>query len=812
MQNNNDQLDRTKELPKVDTSATEENVKNEEVTSAQQETSATEAFSESMVVEKEDVEINSEGGFDGGDTAEFVFDKEQIDAKNLQESAKDYYDATHSDSIEDKVSELCKLADASFGDDEKQDIVLPFSDDDEEDGRKKKKKSRKEKKRDKKKKKGAVSDDDIAMLTGDIDKVFSDMEQDGEQAGLPSAEKLMGEQVEDGSTEYKNPFAEEGGEDAEETEEDKLMKAFGGVRGHFKSFESVFGEDVPDEEYTDKEQEETIIKTLRKNAIFAMISVVLTLVASVFCIYFETAAGTFLPNPEIFEAGKYGVTYAMSMLQIMFLCVLFNFEGVRRAFKGLRFARPSAEGFCAVTVCVCTLHSILSAAIVSDGPQLKSFCSVGCIALLVLSVNSFIKAYTALSSFCIVASKAPKISSVNLDRSSNEAASFEKYLDNETTLFTVGKSNFVSGFFKKLSAVPAASGKTVKISIGVVAAALLAGVVCGVFSDVYSGICAFTTVCLSALPVNALLSTALPFLLATIKAKKTQTAYIGEAACDYYESTGVVSFGDTEVFPARSVKVSSIRTYGENRIDKVILYMAKVFEKVEGPLSYVFANSVQSIDDNSIEAQIVEHFADGISAKIDGKDILVGTEVFMRLYDVETPLDNIDESFTRSLGSIMYLSVDGKLASKFYVKYTMNRNFENILHAFYDAGICVGIKTLDPCITTELICGNLKGANYPVSVIKNYSKEEEAPVNSETDGAMVTLSNVHNFLKNFIRLDNLRNVYRSNNVICLFSAIVGAVLAIALNVTQLSLLGVLFIIAFQLIWCVPTVLVSIFSK
>ena len=124
MQNNNDQLDRTKELPKVDTSATEENVKNEEVTSAQQETSATEAFSESMVVEKEDVEINSEGGFDGGDTAEFVFDKEQIDAKNLQESAKDYYDATHSDSIEDKVSELCKLADASFGDDEKQDIVL----------------------------------------------------------------------------------------------------------------------------------------------------------------------------------------------------------------------------------------------------------------------------------------------------------------------------------------------------------------------------------------------------------------------------------------------------------------------------------------------------------------------------------------------------------------------------------------------------------------------------------------------------------------------------------------------------------------
>ena len=300
--------------------------------------------------------------------------------------------------------------------------------------------------------------------------------------------------------------------------------------------------------------------------------------------------------------------------------------------------------------------------------------------------------------------------------------------------------------------------------------------------------------------------------MASVKAKKTQTAYIGEAACDAYESTGVVSFDDTEVFPARNVKVSSIRTYGDNRIDKVILNMAKIFENVEGPLSFVFSNSVQSIDGSNPEVVITEQATNGIGAQIDGKDVLVGTEDFLRLYDIETPTDNIDESFVKSLGSIMYMAVDGILASKFYIKYTMNRNFEKILRNFYDAGICVGIRTLDPCITTELVCGNLKGTNYPVSVIKNVPRNSSGEPVEATDGAIITLSSVNNFIKGFIRLDNLRNVYRSNMVISLFVAIIGALIATVLNITGLSYLGVMFIIAFQLLWCIPTILFSVFSK
>ncbi len=820
MQNNTDRLDKTREIPEVNAKNNNPDVHKDQ----QSMFDAEDAFSESMVVEKNDVEINSLP--EGGDTVVFdIPEKKEITAKDLEGSAREYYDATHSDSIEQKVDELKRLADAGFEDEEASEEVLVVEKAVIEAEEKKRKMERKLRR------KGVISDEDMQMLSEGLSFEKTEFEV-SEKPEMPENDNIVEnvfantnadedddvkEYLPENGVTYENPLGTEEDEENEgETEEDEVIKALGGGSSKTRiTFDSVFGDDEPEAEYTDRADEPEILSGLRKNAIFSALSVILTLIVTVICAYFELASGTKLAHPAIFEAGKFGVTYAMCMLQLLFITVIFNLDGIKRAFRGLRPGKPSAEGFSAATVIVCTIHSILSAILVSDRPELRSFCSAGCLAVLLLSVNSFVKAYTSLTAFCYAASKSPKLSSVALDRESGEAKAFEKYLkdDKTATIFTVGKSNFVKGFFKKCMTVPRASGNTVKMIATVLIIAIVAGVVLGFIKGAYAGVCTFTTICLASLPVNALIATALPFFTASARVKKYQTAFIGEAACDAYETTAVVSFDDTEVFPQKSVKVSSIRTYGDNRIDKVILYMAKIFDKVQGPLSYVFANSVQSLDDKDVTVQITEHFSDGISARIDAKEVLVGTESFMKLYDIETPEDNIDESFTRSLGSIMYMSVDGKLAAKFYIKYTMARSFEGVLHSFYDAGICVGVKTLDPCITNEIVCGNLKGSNYPVSVIKKHrEKDENGGIAEETDGAIISLSSVHNFLHGFIKLDNLRNVYRSNTVISTIAAITGIIASLVLNVTGIFPIGAGSLVLFQLVWCLPTVVFSFLSK
>ncbi len=697
-------------------------------------------------------------------------ENEVLDLSELEESAKDYFNANHTSSIDDKINALRKNSEEGLFE------VVP----DDEEALQPSNQKQKSLKKSKRKRKDVVSNDDIELLAG--------------------------------VCENEQSFDEDSQED-----EDEMLGALG-VKKSDNDFETAYSKyianDEPEVEYTDTLQESIIIKELRGKAIKSLLSILITIVITVLCGYFEGAVGTNKAHPAIFETGRYGIVYALSMLQLMFFGVIFNFDGVKRAFNSLKPSQARPEALAALTLCVCTLHTVLSITLVPNNPQLVSYCTVGCLSLVMLSVNSFIKAYTALTSFCIAASKKPKFSTTELDATSAEAGAFAKYLERDTTIFTVSKNSFMSGFFKKIFAVPKATLSSVKLGL----AGIIVGIVCGIFSglissDVYHGVTTGACVMLAAFPVNLLLATALPHLVFSLKASLNKTAFIGEAACDAYTEAGILSFDDTEVFPAKSVKVSSIRTYSDSRIDKVIIYMARVFDKLGGPLSYVFANSVQGNEEIVGEAQIVEHCENGLRVKIDGMEILLGNSNFFRLFDITTPSDNIDESFLQSRGSIMYMSVDGEMAAKFYIKYTMNPGFEKILHSLYDAGICVGIKTLDPCINTSLVTGNLKSTNYPVSVIKKQYEENARELEEASFGSLVSLTGIHNFLKGFVSLDKLRNIYRTNNIVGTVCAILSVIITAALTLTgAVGTLSVSFFVLLQLLWCLPAIMFTFIGK
>ncbi len=790
-----------------------------------------EVFTEAIVVEKEEIPVNSSADegektpSSNGDTAVFSFAKEkhqhsaigheELTVSDIESSAKDYYNANHAGDIENKVKELRSLANGGFdgADSSSADVFVPVSDEADDDKKKDKKK---------KKKRGYVSNEDMELLSGlggetlHPSTTFSDKTQEIDEVVTEVAEK---EKIPVNQEDFDQAVEFDEVDDGITEEEKQLFVALGGKEEnageHFKKYENMYEDDDDEDEYTSREQDGTILMTLRKKAMRGMLSAFVTLVTAMVCIYFETAATTSLPNPAVLEAGKFGVTYSMTMLQLLFLCVLFNLDGMGRAFKALRPSKANAEGFAAAAFCVCTLHSVVSCIVAGTDISLRSYCSAGCIAIVLLSLNSFFKAQTTLSSFCIAASKKPKFSCEALDRACDESVCLESLLDKDSFAVTVGKSDFVEGFFKKVRKNPAAAADSAKRILIVEVVALFIGVVSGLLAwGFYEGFTAFTVVSLVSLPVNGLLATSLPFFKANSKAMDTQTAYIGEAVCDAYEDANVISFDDTEVFPPKGVKVSSIKTYENNRIDKVILYMARIFDELRGPLSFVFANSVQNIDEVVGNAQIKEVLDNGIKAEIDGKRILVGKSDFMTENGLVPVVDNIDEAFLSSMGNIIYMSLDGSLAAKFYIKYAINKEFEGMLRSFYDTGVGVGIKTLDPGITKEFIEGFLRNTNYPIVVI---SKTKEyagvSTVAENTKSTIISLSGVHNFLKGFIRADKLRNIYRTNFSFGFISMILGFVISAAgVLLLGSGAMSVLFVAVFQIIWCFPAILISAFSK
>ena len=147
-----------------------------------------EIFTEAMVVEKEQINIdssvkeeNKDSKDSNGDTAIFTFAKdniqnteishEELTVSDIESSAKEYYNANHAGDIEDKVRELCNLANTEFADKTSENEAQTFEEFSQDDADTfaydEEQKNKKDKDKKKKKKHGYVSNDDMLLLSSD---------------------------------------------------------------------------------------------------------------------------------------------------------------------------------------------------------------------------------------------------------------------------------------------------------------------------------------------------------------------------------------------------------------------------------------------------------------------------------------------------------------------------------------------------------------------------------------------------------------------------------------------------------------------
>ncbi len=568
-------------------------------------------------------------------------------------------------------------------------------------------------------------------------------------------------------------------------------------------------------EYTDRIQSSDLFKSFRKSAVVASVSVILTLITTALCIWFELGNAAGLPFEYLMHSGRYGKIFSMVCLQMLTFAVLFNLDGLYRGITKLSFKRPAPEAATVVLTVVCALHTLYTCIFEYENLNYRTFCFAGCISLFFLSLNTFIKAYTRFKSFAMLISKKPKLATLKLNALSSESGTFAKYLGEESEVLTVCKTDSVEDFVKTEYTVPSASrGNNIILYLSL-AISVITSVVSVLFLNVplYDSINRGMVVFALSLPASILSVTALPYFVSFFKLEKLRTTIFGESSCDVYENTGVISFDDTEVFPPKAVKVTSIKTYNDHPIDKVIVNMAKAFDKLGGPLSYVFSSSIQRDSDEipEDEVMLLENSYDGLHLKIAEDDILIGKGSYLRMYDIEAPIDAIDESEMRSLTSILYLVSNNSLAAKVYIRYSINPRFEKILKSFYDAGICCGIKTFDPGVDNQLIFGNLKGSNYPISVIKKDIKEL-GRVEDKVQSAIISMSSLHNFLKSFIILDKLRGAYKSNAVFCILACVIGLAFSLGMIFAFDVAVTSVTIILYQLFFIIPQLLISLFSK
>ncbi len=575
------------------------------------------------------------------------------------------------------------------------------------------------------------------------------------------------------------------------------------VNGERLEVENPFG--APEFVYEKKNDVEAIMPKLQKKLVFSCLSMLAVFLFTLVCIYMEYAPGWGLPAIASLEPGKTGLIFGLAALQILFFGVIIKLTSIYKGAVDLFCGTPSPQSVSFLSVLAVTVHTILTLAMDSSSSDMILLCSVGMISVLILSVTDFLSARVEFMSFRIASGEAGKYAFKNIsDTDDKTSDNIRNYVPEDSTILDVRKIDFVKDFFGRFARRDAGDKNLGIMLIVSVAVSVIVGIVYYIYNrDLFGAFAGFISVFLAATQSCMMLSVSLPEAVYADAAAKRRCAFVGHDLCTEYDNVSVVSFRDTEVFPPKDIKVTNIHTYGDVRIDNVIVTMARIFKNIGGPLSTVFTNSISGINLDGNDIELVDIAPDGLWFKIDGGNAYLGTSGYMLENSFVPPPENPYEATKQNGISVLYLAMSNQIIARFSIKYTINPHFEKTLRSLYTQNVCARIKTLDPCINNDFIRQCLRRPESLFSVVKAENPEEFDRKEDELSSGLVATSNEQALLYAFLLVRKMKRAIKLNNFIKILASAVGLSITAFMLIAGLPAVSAGFILLLQIFWLFP---------
>ncbi len=561
-------------------------------------------------------------------------------------------------------------------------------------------------------------------------------------------------------------------------------------------------------EYTDRAQNGEIASMLSRAVAISRLKLIGVAVLTFLILYMELGTYTSDRTPFL-RPGRYGAIYILTDLQLLFFIVMLMSKSFIDGLKSFASFKLTANSVMAASVVAASTLCLISLFHDATLLDLRLYNLVAAVGATGLALVEHLRCIKDKRAFLLIASKKPKFTTRALSGNTGEAGEFYKYLDESSELFTVNKTDFVTGFFDRTNRRPESEdifNFLVPISFAAAVALFLVSYLMG--ASVYDAFSAAVLLFVAAMPLTSFFMISLPVITASFIAHRQKAAFIGNAVAEEYADASVLSFADVEAFRPHLTTISTVKTYSDYPVDKVLTRLGMLFDYIGGPLKTVTANMLDRLPTPD-SIRLMDSAADGLYIVMDGCDYYLGKRSYMRHCDFETPDEEEDAAYTRGSSSVMYMAINNTIVAKIYVKYGINAEFDELLRSMHRAGVCVGIKTLDPNINNELLQKNLRYKQCPVAILKNVKPEEMNETADKVGSGIVSVSSLHTFLKMFILCDRARHSTRSNCIINIAATVVAMMAVFFLTLTGAADgYGSGSVVLFHLLWMLPSVAMS----
>lgn len=599
---------------------------------------------------------------------------------------------------------------------------------------------------------------------------------------------------------YNNPITSFAKGDDEEDD---------GKEEYFKPIDPT--EEIDD--YDSAEDREAILSDLKKmfsTASFKSFVTFVLLCLSGF-LFYSLVTGLKLPALDPINDRK---SFVSIIFGISVLTSLLNINSIVAGFVGLFKLKCIPETFISIIFVLNTIVNIFNLVHETNGVYvLFDF-----VYMLLLFFNIYSKGIMAkniLKNFRIVSSDSPKMV---VNKSQNEILLNDVLLETGSTgdIVYATKSKFVTDFIHKSFKDFDLCHKNTMFNTIFFFIILIAGFVYYYTTrDIYNTCVYLTGAFCCFTPLLQAYSFAVPVFNNSKNARKNGGVIVGSSSSFELADAQTVIVDDSDVF---NVTLNGIRLYGDSSVDEAILYLNSLYRTVGGPLKKLFSEMI-SDDTLSIPRidEIYYHEKLGYSALIHSKVFVSGNKQLMDHFGIEVDDKDYEVIYQQKSKHVLFVAYDGKLMGVFLLSYSLAHGVKQAFELCEHDQISVAIAERDANINVETLKNNYTPKDISLFKIMNFRTARncfDKFVTAEKTPSLLTSNTGLKGLISALRgCKHMLFAFKVNRVVKNIASVMGLILvSFLLFFSSPSSLLPVQILVYQLLWSIPVLFVSLFSK
>lgn len=439
-------------------------------------------------------------------------------------------------------------------------------------------------------------------------------------------------------------------------------------------------------------------------------------------VYFTVAYKNTAPLPDfILPTGDTMKAFIIFNAVICLIAMLVNSRTVWSGILGFFTFRGDSDTLISFASLACTLQGAVFAGAPDRfySTHLDLFFPVGILLLLFNGIGKQLLIGRIKNNFAVISSKGKKFALMSV-RSQSMRNTIDKIIGSpRDKIVYYCRARWLSGF-TTLSYTEDPSDDLCRLisPICIIGAGVISVATYFLTQSAFDAFTAFAVILSLAAPITSTIATNLPLYKMAKEVNKDEAIITGYEAVNEFSKTDTVIVNAPDMFKPEGVILHGIKPFDKTQLEEVITDAASVLTSCHGTLSEVFLQLING--DRSVLKKVddVKYFDScGLSAIVDGKEVLIGNRRLMIKNGIEVPSAEYEKKYVKDARNIVYLSNSGKLSSMFIISYHPDEEFLKKLKAVIEEGIDLVVYTTDPNITAEMVADTLQVPRDYVTVM-----------------------------------------------------------------------------------------------